>query len=103
MNVSADTTKDYECTGCGSYALMHTNPNLTPGVWECTNEDCGLCGYCEHLGERHVETDEDNQGHPVRFYVCDDCEQEIARDIADPDEDAYDVKVNMQIDMAVGK
>lgn len=103
MNASIDTTKDYECADCGSYAIMHTNPALWPGLWECTNEECGVCDYCEHTGEREVTETYLGDSVSGHIYICLDCEQEIPLDQADPDEDAYDFAVDQQIDMARGK
>lgn len=100
MSEAIDVTIPYECPDCGSAALMHIAPGLWPGLFECTNEECGLCDYCEHTNERHTEEREDFNGHTGLVYVCEDCLQDIPADSADPAADRADALAAMQVDMA---
>lgn len=72
--------KTMECPECGSAAQLYVEPSMWAGIWECTNEDCGVSDNCIHK-QNHDEAIEvdilvnnEHDTYPVIVSICDDCD-----------------------------
>jgi hypothetical protein len=68
-----------QCYDCDSPVLLNVWPHEDAGHWECTNSECGMNDYCEHVFSSLDEADK------TYVYMCDDCGQETERTYDDLD------------------
>lgn len=94
-------------------AILFLRGSKWAGIWEC--QATGESDSCEHDQGWHIEHFSDYRPTPQEIdngtdhdidwdqYVCDLCEEPIDLDVADPAVDAYEARIDAEIDFARGK
>jgi|SRR5882724_6480555 len=77
---TTQATKYIACPECGSAAELYIEPSMWAGIWQCTNDICGVSDTCEHdnYTSEAIEVDVmgtngERDGAPAIVDICDDC------------------------------